>query len=71
MLFRYYDPRVLRVYLPTCVTSELRTVFGPIDCFWTEAERSEKMLEFAFRNNLLEQQAFELLRASRFTETQL
>ena len=28
--FRYYDPRVLRVYLPTCDAGELRTVFGPI-----------------------------------------
>jgi Domain of unknown function (DUF4123) len=27
MAFRYYDPRVLRVYLPTCITAELRTVF--------------------------------------------
>src|SRR5579864_6542977 len=41
LVFRYYDPRVLRVYLPTCVTSELRTVFGPIDCFWTESESPE------------------------------
>ena len=28
MLFRYYDPRVLRVYLPTCSATELQTVFG-------------------------------------------
>ncbi|MBZ4193861.1 MAG: DUF4123 domain-containing protein [Candidatus Contendobacter sp.] len=28
--FRYYDPRVLRIYLPTCDAGELRTVFGPI-----------------------------------------
>jgi hypothetical protein len=27
-LFRYYDPRVLRVYLPTCNADELRFVFG-------------------------------------------
>ena len=55
LVFRYYDPRVLRVYLPTCVTSELRTVFGPIDCFWTESESPERMLEFRFRGNSLEQ----------------
>ena len=46
MLFRYYDPRVLRVYLPTCRTDELQTVFGPIDCFWIEDENPEIMLEF-------------------------
>jgi hypothetical protein len=29
--FRYYDPRVLSVYLPTCTTEELAAVFGPIE----------------------------------------
>jgi len=28
LLFRYYDPRVMRVYLPTCFAGELKTVFG-------------------------------------------
>lgn len=46
LLFRYYDPRVLRVYLPTCRAEELQTVFGPIDCFWTEDEDPDMMLEF-------------------------
>ena len=57
MAFRYYDPRVLRVYLPTCTTSELRTVYGPIECFWTEGERSEELLEFAFRADKLQQRS--------------
>jgi hypothetical protein len=30
LLFRYYDPRVLRIYLPTCTPDELATFFGPI-----------------------------------------
>lgn len=30
LYFRYYDPRVLRVYLPTCDADELQTLFGPI-----------------------------------------
>jgi len=55
LVFRYYDPRVLRVYLPTCTTSELRTVFGPIDCFWTESESRGGMLEFCFRERGLEE----------------
>ena len=60
MVFRYYDPRVLRVYLPTCVRSELRTVFGPIDCFWTEGESPEKMMEFRFSDRELEQRTLGL-----------
>ncbi len=30
LMFRFYDPRVLRVYLPTCTASEADAVFGPI-----------------------------------------
>jgi hypothetical protein len=30
LLFRYYDPRVLSVYLPSCFPGELRTIFGPV-----------------------------------------
>ena len=46
LVFRYYDPRVLRVYLPTCTTPELRTVFGPIECFWTEGLNAADLSEF-------------------------
>jgi hypothetical protein len=47
LAFRYYDPRVLRVYLPTCTSDELRTVFGPIESFWTEDQTAkDQMLEF-------------------------
>lgn len=48
MLFRYYDPRVLRAYLPTCDGDELRTVFGPIRAFWMEARDPGVMLEYRF-----------------------
>jgi hypothetical protein len=37
MLFRYYDPRVLRSYLPTCTPEELAQVFGPIHSFVMES----------------------------------
>ena len=54
MVFRYYDPRVLRVYLPTCEAGELPTVFGPIQAFWTEGRVLEDMLEFrSERGNLV------------------
>jgi hypothetical protein len=48
LVFRFYDPRVLRVYLPTCRSNELRTVFGPTKCFWVEGEGPQTMLEFQF-----------------------
>lgn len=38
LLFRFYDPRVLRVYLPTCRADELTLLFGPIHSFFVEDE---------------------------------
>jgi hypothetical protein len=36
MLFRWYDPRVLRVYLPTCTQAELEMLFGPLTAYYAE-----------------------------------
>ena len=46
MLFRYYDPRVLRVYLPTCNPAELQQVFGPVKNYITEGADGESMCVF-------------------------
>ncbi len=37
MHFRYYDPRVLRAYLPTCTGPELALVFGPLEGWAVES----------------------------------
>jgi hypothetical protein len=47
LLFRYYDPRVLRAYLPTCTADEARQVFGPVSRYLTEGEDPRVLLEFA------------------------
>jgi hypothetical protein len=41
LLFRYYDPRVLRPYLPSCTESELQTFLGPIDQYVIEGEEPD------------------------------
>lgn len=46
LYFRYYDPRVLRVYLPTCNESELQTVFGPVSHFYVEGKEKNQLIEF-------------------------
>ena len=38
LFFRYYDPRVLRVYLPTCTEEEADLFFGPVQSFIMEAK---------------------------------
>jgi len=45
--FRYYDPRVLRVYLPTCNAEDIKIVFGPISCYILEDEDSSTLLRFS------------------------
>jgi hypothetical protein len=38
LFFRFYDPRVLRSYLPTCSPKQLADFFGPVDFFIAEDE---------------------------------
>jgi len=44
--FRYYDPRVLRLFLPTCLPEETTQFFGPIKHFLMEAEDPKLALHF-------------------------
>ena len=44
--FRYYDPRVLRVYLPTCTEGELRYVFGPVSRYMMEGSDPAEVLVY-------------------------
>jgi Domain of unknown function (DUF4123) len=48
LLFRFYDPRVLRLYLPTCRRDELAQVFGPVMSYLTEGPGGETLIEFRF-----------------------
>jgi hypothetical protein len=63
IIFRYYDPRVFRVYLPTCNASELTTVFGPVDAFMVEARDSSVLTEFRKEADALKTEQRSLLRA--------
>jgi Domain of unknown function (DUF4123) len=46
LYFRYYDPRVLRVYLPTCNTEETKFIFGPLAAYFCEGETPNTLLAF-------------------------
>lgn len=41
LYFRYYDPRVLRVFLRTCTTQQREEFFGEVECFWMESKKGE------------------------------
>jgi hypothetical protein len=53
MIFRYYDPRVLHQYLPTCNPGELRSFFGSVDKFFAETEDGEGFSSFSIAGNQL------------------
>lgn len=60
LLFRYYDPRVLRVYLPTCDARELETVFGPVVAYLLEGEDSGELLRFELSSGALQRRTQQL-----------
>jgi hypothetical protein len=47
LAFRFYDPRVLRVYLPTCTAPEFATFMGPVSRIVAEAAAGAGLIEFA------------------------
>jgi pSer/pThr/pTyr-binding forkhead associated (FHA) protein len=46
LYFRFYDPRVLRLFLPTCNATETAEFFGPIREFLSEAADPGSLLRF-------------------------
>jgi hypothetical protein len=55
MLFRYYDPRVLRTFLPTCTDGELQTMFGPVEKYVLEGQDPEVGISFRIEIGTLAQ----------------
>jgi hypothetical protein len=60
LLFRWYDPRVLRIYLPTCTAEELRMFFGPVEWFAAESEDAVRLARWQIVGEELHQGAVEL-----------
>jgi hypothetical protein len=50
LYFRFYDPRVLRVFLPTCDKEQLKEFFGPVKMFIMEDEDPAYTLQFWLQN---------------------
>ncbi|WP_084761836.1 DUF4123 domain-containing protein [Spirosoma spitsbergense] len=56
LCFRFYDPRVLRIFLPTCDQQQLVEFFGPVRHFFMEDEDPEYGLYFWLENGELRTQ---------------
>ena len=53
LYFRFYDPRVLRAFLPSCDRQQLNDFFGLINYFMCEDEDPTNSLVFSLRNGEL------------------
>ncbi len=59
LLFRYYDPRVLAVFLPSCDEAPLAAMFGPVSHFVLEGANLEEGLILSQANGeLVEEHIF-------------
>ncbi|MGA2137150.1 MAG: DUF4123 domain-containing protein [Bryobacteraceae bacterium] len=50
--FRFYDPRVLRVFLPTCTEEQSSKFIGPVTSFFVEEDEGGVLREFAAKRPL-------------------
>ncbi len=46
LLFRYYDPRVLSFFLPTCDEEQTAEFFGPVQAYFAETEGGADLVHF-------------------------
>jgi hypothetical protein len=65
LMFRYYDPRVLRTYLPTCLPGELRQIFGPVDVYIVPGEDPETAVTFRLDEGALVKEIVSLRPSAR------
>lgn len=54
LYFRFYDPRVLRIFLPTCDAGQLKELFGAVDYFLVEDDDKANALKFSLQNGRLQ-----------------
>lgn len=55
MIFRFYDPRVLPNFLPTCEPQELNEFFGTVDMYFAENVKAQTLWSFKLENDALKQ----------------
>lgn len=56
LVFRYYDPRVFRTYVPTCTSAELESIFGPVHDFILAGQDPSTVLRFRVEQGQLIQE---------------
>jgi len=57
--FRFYDPRILREYLPTCTPEEVKDFFGPISTIFCPTDDVQKLIAYNMSEDGLEKRIIE------------
>jgi len=60
LYFRFYDPRVLKIYLKTATADDLKKLFGPITAFYVEGDTPESLTQFMLSSDQLVTRNLEL-----------
>lgn len=58
--FRFYDPRVLSEFLPTCNEAELAEFFGPVEAWFVEQKEPGKLVRFQNQSGKLDLTEFKI-----------
>jgi hypothetical protein len=58
--FRYYDPRVLRVFLPTCDAKQFEVLFEAVVRYYSEGEDGDTLLQYSLHDGKLAKDVTEL-----------
>jgi hypothetical protein len=66
MLFRYYDPRVLPKFLPTCHEDELELLFGKVKSYFAESDDGRDLIRFQFLDKKLKQLNLSMEKSNAF-----
>ncbi|HEX5745666.1 MAG TPA: DUF4123 domain-containing protein [Archangium sp.] len=60
LYFRFYDPRVLRVFLPTSWPEQNQALFEGIGAYWAEGDDGTSLLRFALKEQALHREIIPL-----------
>lgn len=69
LYFRFYDPRVLRVYLPTCTPEDTTLFWGPVQVYLVESQHSDKLLHLVDNGRDIEQTVLVIKRSTQSSTT--
>jgi hypothetical protein len=54
LMFRFYDPRVIRKFLPTCTASELTDFFGNVETYFVNSGDGNSLTKYRLSGGALE-----------------